>query len=77
MKSSERDPELFRMRFNAFCKIRICLKSGSGCCFESHWCETKAALPKSSLKTTSSSRSWKAKPFNLNLKSLSPKPLNP
>ena len=59
MKSKERDPEPFRMRFKALCKVRICLKSGSGCCFESHWCETNAALPKSSLKTTSSPLAFK------------------
>ena len=35
-------------------KVRICLKSGSGWSLASHWCETNAALPKSSLKATSS-----------------------
>ena len=32
----------------ASCNTCICLKSGSGCFFEAHWCDTKAALPEPS-----------------------------
>ena len=59
--SKQIDPELLKIRLTASCRIPVCLKSGSGWSLASHWCETNAALPNSSLKITSSPLAFKGR----------------
>ena len=56
MWSRGTEPKLVMRCRKTFCKMFICLNSGSGCCSATHWCETKRAFPLSMSKMTRSPR---------------------